>query len=356
MLSFKNIFSAVALLVLSAPAFGQVAPPGGRLTLQQGYPIQMANVSGASTIYYDALGDKPSYVPIPNGLGGFTSVAIPGGELSIGLSATNIAAGNAYDVFLVESGATLEMCVGGAGWSSGSFSGTTVTHGTFHLHRTTGYWTNADSISHCYGGASGTTDYGPISADGALWVGSFTASAAGQVTMAPHPSAALGGSNTVCGLANIYNRVLTRCVSEDSNASWNTQSSDASHPVPCDQAYDTVGLNRVTFLDPIGDRKWIVYANLSISGANNTVGYWGLVAIGLNTTAGASGTGGHGAYLEQQAVPPSGAVYAGSAVHGSLTPDTPPVGSNYLQCMEYSNGNSVFNAQDYEMMVLEAWM
>ena len=345
--------------VLAVPTFAQtyVPPPGGRLTLQSGYPIQAADVADASMIYYDAAPNQAPFVPIPNGLT-FVAYPIVGNEISMGLAAANVTLSSAYDVFLLyTSSSALVICIG-PGWTVGSRVGWTITHGSFQIHNALGYWTNSTAITHCYGGSTGTTDYGSVAADNALWVGSFLASGSGKVSMVVRPVADPGGNNTYCGLANAYNRVLTRCKSQDSTAEW-VSNSTAVNPIPCNSSSSAGGTwNRINFLDPIGDMNWRSDLTLSIVGKSSAYGYFGIVGIGLDTTTGISGQNGDGALLEQQTTGSAGNTgnQFGTAVHASYSPPAPPIGIHYLQCVEYSNGNSIFNGSDYMMLSLDAWM
>lgn len=355
---FAFIFSVVILLFFGLSAFAQ--SPGGRLTLQSGYPVQNADQPYKSTIFYTCDPSSPGSpnVPIPNGTS-FVSIHIPGCEISAGLSPSYIVGSYAFDVLLLlDSGANLQMCTPPSGWNAGSRSGLSISHllgGASYaaFHADMGYWTNSAMISHCYGGASGTTDYGPVAADTALWVGSFKATAAGQTSMVQRPVAAVGGNNTQCGVVNIYNRVLFRCKSQDATATWQTNST-VVNPIPCNSSVGGGGGNRINFLDPTGDINWFSELSISIVGHTSTVGYFGIVAIGYDTTTGGSGFSGDGAYLEQQTSGLPGNSF-GTAVKASYEPASTNIGIHYLQCLEYSNGQSDFNGSDYMMFVLNIW-
>lgn len=277
----------------TAQTVNAVLPPGGRLTLQSGAPVQTADQSAKSTVFYTCYANP--YVPIPNGTG-FRSYALPGCEISAGLSASHILSGNLYDAFIVVSSGAAALCFYDTGWTSGSASGNVITHGTFTIHNTLGYWSNTGSLTNCWGGAAGNTNLGPISADNALHVGTVLATANGQTAMAPRPVSAGGGNNTVCGVYNAYNRVPFSCKNQDSTAQWNSLSGGTF--VTCNAA----GPGAATFTASISPSSAFT---ASISGTTLTVTAVssgslsvGQVISGAGITAGtritAFGTGGGG--------------------------------------------------------------
>lgn len=328
-----------------------VYPPGGRVTLYSGYPVQTMDLLGMTWLYYVVADGRMPYVSVPNGVF-FTSYMIPVGGWNVAISASNVIAGGANDVLLTISSGNVVMCVSPS-WSTGTRSGVTVTHGSMNLHNQYGLWTNASTLSHCYGGSAGTTDYGPINTDNAVVVATILGSANGQVSMMMNPAPATGGTNNYCGVVNYYNRVMTHCIDRDAVDSWQSQSSSPSNPVVCDAANSTTGLNRINFVDPLGDQHWVVRADTSVSASGS--GYWGLFGIGIDTTAGASGTGGTGAYVQQVAAGASG--NWGAGVHGEYSPNSQPaIGVHYAQCIEYANDGAYFNGVDYFRLELDMMM
>lgn len=199
--------------VTTPQTISAVLPPGGRLTLQSGVPVPTSDQSAKTTIYYTCF-TSPN-LPIPNGTA-LRSYLIPSCEISTGLSAFWAPAGSIYDVFITAVAGVPTLCYA-SGWTTGSRAGNTVTHGSLSIRNTLGYWSNAATITNCYGGAAGATNIGPLAANTALYAGSFYTTASGQTTMAPRPLATVGGSKTVCGLYNAYNRVPVQCKNSDHN-------------------------------------------------------------------------------------------------------------------------------------------
>src|SRR5215469_2429647 len=114
-----------ATRIAKAAGAGQVLPmPEGRLTLTSHTPVLTTSVTAATTIYYDAyLGNA---FPIFNGLGDVV-YQIPGNEMSMGLSATNMLSTNVFDIYLVNTTGTPSLCSptdgSGHGWSSDTGGG-----------------------------------------------------------------------------------------------------------------------------------------------------------------------------------------------------------------------------------------
>lgn len=265
------------------PCAGQ--PPGGRLTLQSGHPVQNADQANKSTIYYDCAAPGNSQVPIYNG-SNFASFAITSCEISFGLSTANITKGNVYDVFAVVSGGSAVACAGPA-WTtpSGNSAARSV-----NIHNTLGFYTVAATLTHCYGGVSGTTDYGSISSDDATYLGSFLATANGQTSEVELPTAANGGTANTCGVFNAYNPVPIICKDQDSTSSWVSEAN--SFVVPCNASDWAVSFTGT--ISPAG--------TLTVSAVGS-----GTLAIGQYIfgsgisqpeiiTAFGSGTGGTGTY------------------------------------------------------------
>ncbi len=181
--------------------------PQGRLTLTSGSPVMVADVVGATTIYYDDYSGNA--VPIYNGT---TSAMYPitGGQLSLALNATDEPIGALYDVFAVNVAGAATLCAA-PDWSSLTVRSVGVTL------TVTGYWTNAAATVHCYAGA---TDEGAIAANEATYLGTFYTTAAGATTMQFQPTPAAGGTNCMLGLFNGWNQIPTSCLNRDSTVSW----------------------------------------------------------------------------------------------------------------------------------------
>ena len=227
-------------------------PPGGRLSLSSSTPVPIGNISGATTIYYQYYSGQ-RYVPYKfnwNGQAGVMFLQIPGGGASMGLDATvpNIVSGNVYDIWAVynpvnQSGTSvlMAMCAGPA-WTTATAPGAR----SVGQHTSFGFSTNNGTLTHCYGGASGTTDYGPISQDNATLLGSFYATANGQTSMIQSCTGA-GGCAPIMGLSNAYNQVQLCVTTQDTTTSY-TYTSSAT---PGWRNADNSGSNKAQWLDTL---------------------------------------------------------------------------------------------------------
>lgn len=270
-----RVFRAALLLaglVLATPIAAQTITPQGRLTLTSGAPVMVADVTGATTVYYDCYAGNT----VPVGATP-TNLTIGSCEVSMGLSSTNVAAGSVYDVFAVNNAGTLAICAGPA-WSSTSSRGTGA--GTTQIDQTNGgLWTNANALTHCYGGSSGTTDYGSVAAHASTYLGSLYATTAGQTGMQFQPSPAAGGTNNILGLYNAYNRVPIRAISRESTASW-TYASTTWRPA------NNSTSNRITWLDGLAQSQAAgSYAVDCNTGGNTNC----LIGVAFNSTTATPG-------------------------------------------------------------------
>jgi hypothetical protein len=275
-----------------------VQPPGGRLSLVSGQSRPMADVSGGTAIYY--VPDVNPTVPVPNGTA-FQSYNIGfGSQLSANLSAAHILQGSVYDAFIVLSGGLPVACVYDVGWLTGSRAANVATHGAFQIHNTLGFWSNVGILTHCWGGVAGTTDYGPIAADNALYVGGDYASANGQFSHVMRPVAVAGGTNTFCTLFNAYNPLPNAtCKEQDSNSAWTTQATATQAVVPCDAGSWAASftasistLNGGTMTVTVMGGGAIVPGQYIINqGAGAVAGATIVLPYGTNGTTGVGGTG-----------------------------------------------------------------
>lgn len=254
----------------AVPAFGNIAGvPQGRLTLTSGAPVMTSDVVNSSTIYYDNyVGPAIIYY---NGIGD-AAVNIAGGEISdvVPTSSTGVAnASDNFDEFFDHISAKICHATNGSGggWSSDT-GGSTTARGTGYsqLHNTRGYWTNVNSITHCYNGA---TDEGSLSADQATYLGTFYTTGAGTTTMQFKAASASGGSNAFLALWNAYNRVLINSWNQESASGYTATSSTFSR-------LNASSSNRVTIVDGIGqspvDVKAYVFTNSSAGGVQGDMG------------------------------------------------------------------------------------
>jgi hypothetical protein len=328
----------------SAPT---LVAPQGRLTLTTGTPVMRADVTAATTIYYDTfVGNKVSV--------GGTLLTIGSDEISMGLDAgvPHAAANTVYDIFGINNSGTLVIAIGpawintatvttsvatpcvvtwnahglsegspvvftGAGLPSGIVAGTTyfvsrspaantfnisttvanaaagtlvnttgtstgtqtgtngtsirgTGAGTTELQLSNGVWTNKNSLTHAWGGVSGTTDYGAVSANAGTYLGSVYITANGQTEMTIAPTAAGGGTNNKLGLYNAYNQVNLAAMNVDSTASW-------TYATGAWQSLDASVSNRITYLDGLGIAPAVATetVTLGVNTATSTDGFAG---------------------------------------------------------------------------------
>lgn len=306
----RRFLAALAVLAaLSAVAQAQTITPQGRLTLTSGSPVLTADVTAATTVYYDSyLGNT---VPVAG-----TNLTITSGEISMGLDAgvPHIASGSVYDIFAVNNSGSPALCAGPA-WSTTTSRGTGA--GTTELHQDShGLWTNKNSLTHCWGGASGTTDFGAVSADAGTYLGSLYGTAAGQTGMQFGPNAASGGNNNFLALYNAYNQVQVRSFSQDSHANW-------TYATNTWRAAEGSNSNRITWLDGLRQSQVSAsYAALAFESSGTPTAQ---VGVNFNSTSATPG-----GIIGDAAGLQAGAVTA--FIAGGNT--TTLLGLNYAQAME----------------------
>lgn len=275
MARFRNLvkptIAALAAILCVATASAQTITPQGRLTLTSGTPVMTADATAQTTVFYDCFAGN--VVPVGATL---TNLAIGSCEISMGLAAANVLSGSLYDVFAVNNSGMLAICVGPA-WTSMTARGTGA--GTTQIDQTNGgLWTNTNSLTHCWGGAAGTTDFGVVAAHAGTYLGSFYATGNGQTGMQFAPAAASGGSNNVLALWNAYNRVDFSSIERDSTASW-------TYSGTVWRAVNNSNGNRITWIDGLG------YSNVAASYAAIAVTGVKTLEVGVNFDA-TSGTPG----------------------------------------------------------------
>lgn len=231
--------------------------PGGRLTLVSGTPVMQSDQTAKTTVYYC------SYVHDRVPVGGLL-LPIPSNEVSMGLDAgvPHVASGSVYDIFAINNGGALVTAIGPA-WSSTTSRGTGA--GTTELAFSGGVLTNANSLTHAWGGASGTTDYGAIAANAATYLGSIYATANGQTGMSYQPAAASGGTANILGLYNGYNRVPAQAMCRDSTSSWTTTNTSFE---ALNVGVSSGTKNRITWLDGLGQSPASASAFITARTAN----------------------------------------------------------------------------------------
>ena len=255
-----------------------------------------------------------------------TALVITSDEISMGLDAgvPHIASGSLYDVFAVNNSGAPALCAGPA-WSSAASRGTGA--GTTQLERKNGIWTNKQSLTHCWGGASGTTDYGAISADAATYLGTLYATANGQTAMQLKPSAGSGGNNSMLALFNAYNRVRTASRSINSTSSW-------TYGTTSWRAADGSSSNRVSYVDGLGQSSAEArYAQLAQGSGGGA--YIGVAFNGSGAPTGDIGGG-----------------VTGFQVNFVAFDHLIALGLNYAQAVELGGSGDVFIGGGYQLLEL----
>ena len=212
--------------------------PQGRLTLTSNTPVMLANAT-SGTIYYDCY-NGGSYVSYYSGsidtydkIGScqVSTVLVDGAVTTTG---DNLASGGinnnaVYDIWWVHGGAN-RICVAngaaashsGGGWASDT-GGSNTARGTGYsqLDKTTRpYITNANSITNCW---NGSTDYGPVSANQATYLGTFYSTSVGQTKM-QFVNIDVSSTPVNIGIWNAYNRVSINSRGYFGTSTWTVSS------------------------------------------------------------------------------------------------------------------------------------
>src|SRR5581483_10757883 len=172
------------------------------LTLTSGTPVLTTDVTAAATLYYTPYVGR--WCPLYNGTI-WRQVAFAETALPLDSNAADSGyqqSGKLYDIFAFLNAGVFTLGTGPA-WSSSTARGSGA--GTTQLQMLDGLWTNAVAIALRTGTGGGATVAVP--ANEATYLGPLYAAANGQTAMQGAPSAASGGSNSVLGLYNAYNRV-----------------------------------------------------------------------------------------------------------------------------------------------------
>lgn len=251
---------------LVAQDLNAVEPPQGRLTLTSGVPVQRSDVLSATTVYYDSYAGNG--VPLV-GSAGLSYLQIASNEISMGLATANVTSGNLYDIFAVNNSNALAICVGAA-WTNGTTRSAAISVNSY------GFWTNTSSLTHCYGGASGTTDYGSVTAGYATYLGTLYAIANGQTAMKLQPAFAAGGNQPVMGLYNAYNQVRVLAREGDSTSQW-------SYSASAWRCADNSCTNSIIWVDGLGQSPIDASYQLPVSIAST--GTTPAMGVGVNTSA-----------------------------------------------------------------------
>lgn len=257
-------------ITIAATGGGSSAPatPQGRLTLTTATPVMTADVTAATTLFYDTY--QGNQVPVWNG-SSMTGLTITADEVSMGLSATNHPASGFFDVFAVNNSAALALCT--VAWTNGTTRASAVS-------LKNGVWTISAAPTHCFGGASGTTDLASAiaGANQATLLGCMaTTTTNGQTAMQFSPAAASGGANTWRGIGNSYNAALATSSNYDSKATWTIAGSTFA-------AMDASNSTRISYIDCLGQYPTISFLNYDAAGSTTGFAVAGLCLDATNCT------------------------------------------------------------------------
>ncbi|CAN5128979.1 hypothetical protein BH10PSE6_BH10PSE6_20850 [soil metagenome] len=201
-------FNALLSCINTAASNASQVTAQGRLTLVTGTPVMSSAQLAKATIFYTpyvgnqiAVYNGTSF--ISNAFSELSNVTTNSAVGSAGPAA--VVANSNYDLFVWLNGST-ETLTRGPAWSSDISRGTGA--GTSELQRLNGIWTNKIAITN--GPAANRGTYvGTVRSDGALKI-NFTLG-----------GVAAGGTASILGVWNAYNRVLVRGFVGDNTASWN---------------------------------------------------------------------------------------------------------------------------------------
>lgn len=259
--------------------------PQGRLTLQTGTPVMSTSQSAKAQIFYTCAGGAsvPYYTGTADAVDAIASCEVSLTMVS-GATAGQTVNNNVYDVWWVHGGAN-RICIamsastgGGGGWSSDGGSNTARGTGYSQLDFLfRPYITNKNSITNCFNGA---TNYGPVSANQATWVGTTYTTANGQTSYKFGTNAA-SGQNALFGLYNAYNRVSVATQLRDTTANW-------AYAVATFRQANNSTSNQIQVVDGLGTSSIAAqYAvDVTISGSSASLG------VGVDSTSVQSGRGG----------------------------------------------------------------
>ena len=289
-------------------------------------------MTGATTLYYDCSGGNG--VPYFNGTIDQMDT-IGSCQVSTAMAASGTGAiliNQVADVWWDAAVHTICIATDGSGhgWASDT-AGSNTARGTGYsqLDNTTRpYTTNANSLTHCYNGA---TLESTITANQATYLGTiWTLEAAGAINVQFRPTPTVGGADPCVCLYNASNRTRYVTVTNDLT-NWNPNGSAAWGPA--DVGATGSGLNnRVNWVDGQGivevsaSNKQSVTNTTNLDGGQNTM--WG---IDFNS-ASAAPSGTVSQFFSQTSY---------TIVNGIASDTYTGTGANYVQAMEYSSGGTV---------------
>lgn len=219
---------------------------GARLTLQSHTPVMTSSQTSKSTVFLDDY--VGGTMPFFDGVNEGTDIT-PGSEMTLVLEPSGPGVTNAngiFDIWYYHHSGTPVICVAtngsGGGWASDTGGGSNTSRGNGYtaidqaIHM---FPTNANQLPHCYNASS---DYGPISAYQATYVGSICTDAAGaglvSYTFGGSASGGVAGRLCVWNFSN-RRRTITQVIDTGTAYNYNV--------VTLRQARASAG-NQVTFL------------------------------------------------------------------------------------------------------------
>jgi len=253
---------AIAMALLVSAAFGQILAPQGRLTLTSNTPVMTMDATNVSSVYYAPyVGNN---IPIYNGTS-MQSNTFSQLTMTLTSSQTN---GSIYDLFVFLNSGTVTIGAGPAWSGVNPLTSRGTGAGTTELEQKSGIWVNKNTITLI----NNSTSYSSIPADEATYVGSVYMTANGETGVQFAPAAAAGGSGTVIGLWNGYNRVRVTSSSSDSTSTWTYSGAwrDANNSAS----------NSIKWLDGLGQTS--ISAAYDVLGNNSSASGSTNIGVGIN--------------------------------------------------------------------------
>jgi len=252
---------------------GASPPPQGRLTLSSNTPVMTSDMVNAGSVYYTPyVGNQiPIYDACCSAFSNYTF-----SQLTMTLNSSNQTSTNIYDLYVfvdTTNSGSVTIGAGPAWYSSASRCMTSCSTDVTQLTDMTyssGFWVNANTITLTN---DATTYYVPASA--ATYVGSVYMTASGATSVQFEPAAAAGGSGTVVGLWNAYNRVRVTSSSSDSTSTWTYSGAwrDANNSAS----------NSIKWLDGLGQTS--ISAAYDALGNNSSASGSTNIGVGINAIA-----------------------------------------------------------------------
>lgn len=237
--------------------------PGGRVTLTTATPVQVADNSGTTSIFYTphvhdgiqlyngSTWDTHTFTELTNATADTTK------------NPAAVAADNNYDLFVWDDASTIRLSRGPA-WTSATARGTGA--GTTELARQNGRFVNAVAITN--GPAAGRGHY----------VGTFRSNASSQARFT-HGGTAAGGTEGFLHVFNRYNQVLYTGQSRNSTNTWTYSGSVW-------RAANASNTTRINVLNGLDDNSVFASYSAIIAISSSEEGY---VGVGHDSTTAPSG-------------------------------------------------------------------